>query len=146
LERRNRARIIRYLPALVWMGVIYALSSRSGGQLNEWLPWFRSLLPGLQSFDPMHYAAYFILALTVAYGLGARAFTWGGCFQILVICLLYGASDEWHQSYVPNRSPDLHDLRNDGIGAAAACLILLGYAAVVRPRRKRANGRNYSSR
>jgi hypothetical protein len=107
------------------MAVIFALSSRTGGQLDSWLPLFRAFLPGLHSFDPVHYAAYFVLALTVAFALGRHAFTWRGVLWIIVICVLYGASDEWHQAYVPNRTPDLKDLWHDTIGAAAACLILL---------------------
>lgn len=123
------------------MAVIFALSARSGGQLNDWLPFFRSWLPGLQSFDPMHYAAYFILAMTVAYAQGSRAWTWKGCLWNLLVCVLYGVTDEWHQAYVPNRSPDLLDLRNDAIGAAAACLTLLIIGQV----RKGKHARNYSS-
>ncbi|MBW5444716.1 hypothetical protein GE107_01370 [Cohnella sp. CFH 77786] len=107
------------------MAVIYLLSARSGSELNGWLPFFRQLLPGLQSFDPMHYAAYFILAWALAFGFGAYAFTWKGCFWIMAVCVLYGATDEWHQAYVPNRTPDLLDLQHDAIGAASACLILL---------------------
>jgi VanZ family protein len=122
------------------MAVIFALSSRTGGQLDRWLPLFRDFVPGLRSFDPMHYAAYFILALTVAYGLGRLAFTWRGVSWIIVICVLYGASDEWHQAYVPNRTPDLNDLWHDTIGAAAACLILL----LIRYLGGNRSSRNYS--
>ncbi|MBC8002178.1 MAG: VanZ family protein, partial [Opitutaceae bacterium] len=28
----------------------------------------------------------------------------------LLICLLYAATDEWHQSFVPNREAALHDV------------------------------------
>ncbi|TJY43292.1 hypothetical protein E5161_05185 [Cohnella pontilimi] len=115
----------RCVPAVVWMAVIFALSSRSGGQLNEWLPFFRGIFPGLQSFDPMHYAAYFILALTVAYAFGAYAFTLKGCLWNVALCVIYGLSDEWHQAFVPNRSPDPLDLWHDAVGAVSACAILL---------------------
>jgi VanZ family protein len=39
------------------------------------------------------------------------------------LCFLYGISDEWHQSFVPGRMPDLLDIVNDVIGA---CLGMLG--------------------
>jgi len=117
------------------MAAIFLLSARSGGELDTWLPYFRTVLPGLQSFDPMHYAAYFALALTLAYGFGSSAFTWRGAAWIVVICVLYGATDEWHQSYVPNRTPDWHDVWHDTIGAAAACALLLAYRYARKPRR-----------
>lgn len=121
------------------MAAIFALSHRSGGELNAWLPMFRAWLPGLQSFDPMHYAAYFALALCWAFGFGSYSMTWRGAAWILVLCVLYGATDEWHQAYVPNRSPDWLDLWHDTVGAAAACAILLiwRYARDARDARKR---------
>lgn len=123
-----RLRLLRFIPAAVWMAVIFALSARSGSELSSWLPFFQRLLPQLPSFDPMHYAAYFVLALAVAFGIGSRAFTWKGALGIVAFCVFYGATDEWHQAYVPNRSPDWLDLYHDAIGAAAACLLLLAYA------------------
>ena len=38
-------------------------------------------------------------------------------------CLLFAATDEWHQSWVPGRVPELVDLLADGAG------VLLGIAA-----------------
>jgi hypothetical protein len=134
------ARTWRYLPAATCMLAIFILSSRSGGQLDRWLPWVQRLLPGLSDFNPMHYVAYFVLGLTVAFGVGKRAATWQGCLFNIVICVLYGVTDEWHQSFVPMRSSDIMDLLHDGIGAAAASiLVLLGFL-LFRGRRSR----NYS--
>ncbi|WP_276352655.1 VanZ family protein [Cohnella caldifontis] len=140
--RAGGRRLWRWAPALIWMGAIFALSARSGGQLDTWLPFFRRLFPGLQSFNPMHYVAYFGLALTVAYGQGSRFWSWTGGLLNVLICVLYGVTDEWHQSYVPNRSPDVMDLLHDGIGAAAACLVLFVWHWRFRGKR----ARYYSSR
>jgi len=134
------AKIGKYLPAIVWMAVIFILSSRSGDQLNGWLPFAQKWLPGLTDFNPMHYVAYFVLGLTVAFALGRRSATWRGFLFNVVFCVLYGVTDEWHQSFVPMRSPDVQDLINDGIGAAAASLlVLLGWRLF-----KKRNSRNYS--
>jgi hypothetical protein len=116
---------LRVFPAIAWMIVIFIASSRSGGQLNTWLPWVQKWIPGLSSFDPMHYVSYFILGLAVAYGLGKKSGTWRGALLNIGICTLYGLTDEWHQSYVPMRTPDVLDLQHDAIGAAAASLIVL---------------------
>lgn len=132
----------RYVPALVCMIAIFISSSRSGEQLDSVLPWVQKWLPGLADFNPMHYVAYFILGLTIAFALGKRAATWSGCLLNVVICVLYGLSDEWHQSFVPMRSPDPLDLLHDGMGAAAAALIVLLVLTV----RNRRGSRNYTGR
>lgn len=104
------------------MAVIFALSARSGGELDSWLPWFQELMPQLQSFDPVHYAAYFALAFTFAFGFGFRRMNVWRCLLAVLLSVAYGATDEWHQSFVPRRSPDAADLLHDGIGAAAAMI------------------------
>ncbi|WP_246016417.1 VanZ family protein [Cohnella phaseoli] len=115
----------RYAPALLCMIAIFISSSRSGDQLDSVLPWVQRWLPFLSDFNPMHYVAYFVLALTIAYGMGRLSATWKGCLLNVLVCVLYGLTDEWHQSFVPMRSPDPLDLLHDGMGAAAASLLVL---------------------
>lgn len=43
--------------------------------------------------------------------------------------LLYGATDELHQAFVPNRSPDPRDLLADGLGAGIGAALVLAYLA-----------------
>ncbi|MFS0727727.1 VanZ family protein [Paenibacillus sp. 1P07SE] len=114
----------RWLPALLWMGVIFGLSSRTGDQLGGMMPWFQKLLPWMQSFDWGHFAAYFILALLLAYGFGRHADNWRIKALVVLLCILYGITDEYHQSFVDGRTPDAKDVRNDGIGALLAMLTL----------------------
>ena len=45
----------------------------------------------------------------------------------LAIAMVYGLTDEWHQSYVSNRSADIRDVGRDAIGAIV--VILLARAA-----------------
>ncbi len=132
--------VLRWLPAVACMAIIFVLSSRTGGELDGWLPWARKLFPGLESFDPVHYVAYFALAVTFAIGFGFGRMNVWRCLLVLVLCVAYGATDEWHQSYVPGRSPDWGDLLHDGIGAAVAV------AAIGLWRRARllASSKNYS--
>jgi len=53
-------------------------------------------------------------------------------FIVVILCVLYGISDEYHQSFVPGRSPDLLDIRNDTIGAVLAMIVVR--APVIRNR------------
>ncbi|MBD2846219.1 VanZ family protein [Paenibacillus sp. IB182496] len=122
--RHPAGRLPRWLPALLVMTVIFWLSSRTGDELDGVLPWMQRLLPWMQSFDWGHFVAYFALALAFDYALGARADAPRWKALIVLLCLLYGITDEYHQSFVAGRMPDPADLRNDTIGALAAVLLL----------------------
>lgn len=122
-DRRPLAKVIRFLPAVACMSVIFALSSRTGDELNTMLPFFQRWFPGMTDFNWGHFVAYFILAATIDYGIGAKAERWGVKALIVLICGLYGVSDELHQSMVGGRMMDVADVRNDCIGAAIWTII-----------------------
>lgn len=129
---------LRYVPAIVWMTVLFIFSAQTGSELdNDWLPWVQKALPGLQSFNPMHYVSYFVLGLTIAYAIGRSASSWLGGLAIVAICTAYGVTDEWHQSFVPMRTPDVNDLLHDTIGAAAAYAVVAIGAAIRRRNRSK---------
>lgn len=128
LNRIRSVRWLRWLPAVGWMAVIFALSARSGNELGSWLPSFQRLIPGLASFDPMHYVAYFILALTFGFAFGRRSGRATAIVLNVAMCTIYGVTDEWHQSFVPNRTPDILDIWHDAIGAAAGALVAFAVA------------------
>ncbi|EXX88109.1 hypothetical protein BG53_02115 [Paenibacillus darwinianus] len=115
---------LRWLAPVLWMGVIFWFSSREGDELNGWLPWFQQWFPGMSGFNWGHFVSYFILAAAFAYAFGGASLQWRTKTVIILLCLLYGISDEYHQSFVPGRSPDVQDLINDTLGAALAMLAL----------------------
>ncbi len=41
----------------------------------------------------------------------------------LILGILYGVSDEWHQSFVPNRQSSAHDVAADGLGVFLGALV-----------------------
>lgn len=57
-----------------------------------------------------------------------------------LITTAYGASDEFHQYFVPGRSTDVDDLIADALGALAAAGLLLAWA-IIRRRRQSASVR-----
>lgn len=82
----------------------------------------------------LHEAAYFGLTLVVIRAL-ARG-SWTGVTRLTlaaawVIAVAYGATDEWHQSFVPDRHAELRDLGSDAIGAFAAA-VLIGAWGIIR--------------
>lgn len=89
----------------------------------------------MASFNWGHFIAYFVLGLAYAYGFGRHAERLSVKVLIIGLCLVYGLTDEYHQSFVDGRSPDSADLLHDGIGAALGMLLLTFPPVVKRWRR-----------
>lgn len=102
-----------WLAVIAWAALIFGLSAQST------LPDLAHGLPDLQDIAG-HLAAYAGLAFWLALALrrtpGVRH-PWRWAFALAVF---YGLSDEFHQSFVPNRHPDLFDVATDMVGAALA--------------------------
>ena len=109
---------LRLLPALACMGVIFFLSHQSK------LPEVPSLSGQVVSVLG-HFSVYFALAALTWWALGI--FDLSGRQRIglaFAIALLYGISDEWHQSFIPGRTPDWRDVLTDAIGAACGLWVV----------------------
>jgi VanZ family protein len=110
------------LPALTYMGLIFYMSS---GPLNS---------PTLNSIPDyyLHSAAFSLLSVLVLWawneGLSPRKLPGSYIFPVL-ITVLYGISDEFHQSFVPGRYSEVKDVASDAAGA------LLGIAIAIALRR-----------
>lgn len=106
-----------WAPALVWMGIIFFLSDRTADELGGWFPFLPDLNWG-------HLAGYLVLAVLVRFALKRTVATaWPGSWAVL-ISLLYGVSDEFHQYFVPSRSPGVKDLAVDAAGALVGVLLV----------------------
>lgn len=110
----------RWIPAVIGMAAIFYFSSRTGDDLNGLLPFFHLILPSMAGFDWGHFVAYYLLAWCFLWAVTSGKPGWKSMLLVILLCFLYGITDEFHQRYVPGRSPDLSDLRNDTIGAALA--------------------------
>ena len=125
-ERILNKQPVRWAALLAWMGLIFFLSAQP--QLPDLTP----SAPGLEEVGG-HLLIYFVLALLLRWalsGAGVRYATWWA----LGLCALYGISDEFHQSFVPNRDPSIGDWANDVLGASAALLLTGWLQARIRPR------------
>jgi len=99
-------------PAAVWAAVLFFLSAQSGLDVP---PLF------FQGEDKVvHAALYAVLGALLARG-GRASASPPPPWVLVVLGVLYGASDEWHQSFVPGRDPSLGDWAADTVG------LLLGY-------------------
>jgi VanZ family protein len=108
-------RIVFYvLPPVAWAAFLFFLSSQSS------LP----SLSTLPQFDKVeHLGVYGVLGALVfrafvAYRMPSRR-AWVLAFAVGA---LYGVSDEFHQSFVPQRTADVFDALADGTGAFLGAL------------------------
>ena len=114
-----------WAPPLLYMALIFAISSMKQPPLP--MPEFEWL-----TIDKLyHFIEYAILG-----GLLARAFLkakpsvvpskliWG---LAAMLSILYGASDEWHQTFVPGRLATLADWVADALGSIAGVLVVYLY-------------------
>ncbi len=116
---------VRMVPMLIVMGTIFFLSHQPGDALYmPPLPWFDKAA---------HLAIYALLAISVLYGfspwLEDKKFP---TVTLLVglFCVLYGISDEFHQSFIPGRFVSVGDVAADGAGALLACCAWFLWRAV----------------
>lgn len=128
---------LAWLPALLWMGLIFALSAetgdRSGAQSGAVLRYLLAALsgicPGLSRIPTdtlhlilrkaAHMAAYAVLALLYMRPLRLCGAKRPAVCAFLLACV-YAAADECHQSFVPGRGPSALDVLIDAAGAGAA--------------------------
>lgn len=103
-DLNTRHPLPRFLPALLWAAVIFAGSSVPGTNI-----------PGGYSVYG-HLGEYAVLGALVAFACRDRGL-WRAVGIALLVCALYGASDEFHQAFVPYRTPDPLDWLTDVIGA-----------------------------
>ncbi len=100
------------------MGAIFFLSHQPGNELK--LPLF------VGADKLLHATAYGVLAITSIFALPKTfktTFPLPTAFLVVFICLLYGITDEYHQSFIPGRSPDIFDVIADTVGAMIVCTI-----------------------
>ena len=126
-----RERLLRWAPALAWASAIFWLSSQE--QLVE-MPW-------ALSWDKLHHS--------FAYAVGGAAFAHAlrGRLPWLAVALgvLYGASDELHQWFVPGRHADVRDWVADAVGAVAGVFLYRSFLSW-RARRTEAGARAQAAR
>ncbi|BES66455.1 VanZ family protein [Gottschalkiaceae bacterium SANA] len=146
--------VIAWSLVLLWMGVIYSLSSQvavesnalSHGVTEVIVEAVQTVVPSAEfdvdDFNHLirknaHLLAYLILGFLVSHafarnGLHGRE----NARHTLIICVLYALSDEMHQMMVPGRGPALMDVMIDSLGVCIG-LSLYYFIHVARKRVRR---------
>ncbi|MBI2327737.1 VanZ family protein [Candidatus Curtissbacteria bacterium] len=125
MRKKVRERAIRWLPPFLWAIVIFALSSIEQIATSRVFVWDFFI----KKFA--HVSEYAVL-----FGLIYRA-THGNWISAYVLTIIYAATDEYHQSFVPGRTATFLDLGIDFSGAniAAYCLWKLNQIRSKKPKK-----------
>lgn len=109
------------------MGTIFYLSHQPGDTFH---------LPEVVNIDKLlHMLVYGVLALSTLYGLPVRMGRQHprlAAVLVILFCLAYGLSDEWHQSFIPGRFPSFWDIAADTAGAGVAVYLWFKFTALRR--------------
>jgi len=132
-----------WLPALIWMALIFSASAdshsyeRSSLFVEPFLHWLFPQMPEVQVKEIHllirkcgHLTEYAVLALLLWRAVrrsvknDPRPWIWREARLVLLIVALYAASDEFHQIFVPTRTAQVSDVFIDTAGGAASLLAL----------------------
>jgi VanZ family protein len=135
LERKHGLQVVWYwVPVAFYAGLIFYLSSQSYPE--QYVPHFVLKLGD----KALHAIEYALLGLLCYRAFRHAAGTWCeyyAVFLAVAAATIYGATDEWHQAFVPFRESDHWDLATDLLGA---CLGVMAWAWIDK---RRAEGRRH---
>ncbi len=148
--KKHYTKIYRWIPALLWMGVIFFLSHQRAGSsselssgiteallniINRLLPWLDLELDFFHFLvrKGAHFTAYLILGLLLTYAMKPKERK--DYLFVLLLCIFYAMSDEFHQTFVPGRSGELRDVLIDSTGSLTGILVYVTFSLMNLKRR-----------
>ena len=108
---------MRWFSVLLWMAVIFVLSSEHFSSART------PIGPDTVQFlvrKFAHWTEYFILGFLLMRALSANSDKLISKRHIVlsvIVAAVYAVTDEWHQSFVPNREAKISDVALDTVGA-----------------------------
>lgn len=124
---------------VLWMIVIFKLSAQSGEQSNDLSLGVSGLIAALiekisPSSDALafnhiirkcaHFFAYLVLGMVVLFAMRKMGISGTkGILLTLAVCVVYAISDEWHQGFIPGRTPKLTDILIDSSGSLLGTIL-----------------------
>ena len=118
INKHRRHFIKFWLPVLIYLILIFVLSSIPDPAFAD---------TGIPSFDKiLHTIEYAVLGFLIIRGFRNSRFSLSHIKFILLAAslgTLYGITDEFHQSFVPNRCANLGDIFFDCIGSIIGSIV-----------------------
>jgi hypothetical protein len=121
---RRVPRAIVWLLTVAWAGTIFFFSAIPGTKL-----------PGGYAVQG-HLGVYFVLGALLTWALSDDELSLSSVALAIFLASLYGVTDEFHQHFVPMRTPDVLDWVTDTVGATAGAFF--AWALLTRSARRQA--------
>ena len=108
---------MRWFSVLLWMAVIFVLSTEHFSAART------PIAPDTVRFllrKVAHWTEYFILAFLFMRALNVssdKLISKRHIVLSVIVATVYAVTDEWHQSFVPNREAKISDVAIDAVGA-----------------------------
>ena len=120
LDKKILRRVIRFwLPVVLWASVIFLFSSFPTNPVSK-IYWRDFLVK--KSAHIIEYAIFTSLIYRALKESGVEKKEAG--VYAVILAVLYGISDEFHQSLTPGREPRVRDVLFDTIGSIASIYLL----------------------
>ena len=119
----KRSIALAWAPAAAYMALIWVLSSISTLPVVQHLPFQDKVA---------HFVEYTVLGLLYSHALARSSAKRGGLLLFAAasaLAVLWGASDELHQYFVPGRDCSILDWAADGVGAVVGALLYQQFTA-----------------
>jgi VanZ family protein len=126
------SKLIRFwLPVILWASLIFVFSSEAVPTASK-IYWKDFVVK--KSAHVVEYAIFAILLFRAMVNSGVARKK--AAFYTLALAMVYGATDEFHQSFTPGREPRIRDWIFDTIGAGFASYYLWKLLPKAPPRLK----------
>ncbi|MBE3102527.1 MAG: VanZ family protein [Firmicutes bacterium] len=143
-------KIISWAAVIIWMVLIFNLSSQVAEQSNQLstgiteaiVKTIEKIAPNVE-FDisgfnhivrkNAHFFAYLVLGILVLNAFRRNEiYGYKNVILAIIVCILYAASDETHQLFVPGRGGQVRDVIIDSTGAGVGIVINLVFTRIVK--------------
>jgi VanZ family protein len=131
VRARLKTGAVRWGPVLLWMALIFAASSLSSDAIESTGAGKASRsAPAVVNQVSAHLIEFGVLAALLFRALAIQGTLTVSRLWLLVVLATtaYGASDEFHQAFVPGRYPSWLDIAYDAAGAVTGSSVALGWA------------------
>lgn len=126
-------KLFRYLPSVIWMGIIFYLSHQPGNESantsSRVLEFVFDYLPMSTEYEVIlhtiirklaHFSAYAVLGMLIYFAYRGRR----AALFTFFICLIFAITDEVHQLFIPGRSGEVRDVLIDLSGVVFSLIII----------------------
>ncbi|GIQ71246.1 VanZ family protein [Xylanibacillus composti] len=141
ISNRRIYRFLSWLAVIVWMAVIFYLSSQAQEESKRLSSTITiNIAYTVEQINPnamfntarlnhivrknAHFISYLILGILTMQAMRRSGVSWSkSIVYSMLLCVTYAISDEWHQSFVPGRGPEVRDVGIDSVGAIVGIII-----------------------